>query len=277
MMQAIPIEQIRHRQDARHRDESALNALAESMGEIGLINPIRVRPVGAGLFEVVAGSHRLQAAELLEWPTISAFVASDDDLHAELAMIDENLVRAELSAVERAEQTARRKAIYLELHPETTHGGDRKPDQVANLATRSFASATASATGLGERTVRRDAERGEKVFAPTMDIIRGTALDTGTYLDKIKKIDKPSDQVKAARRDLAWHKKQERESASGIARRYQPAPPTELFERFCNVSSSITAIDVKAVIEGAGRQRSVLGQHASSVIEVMEQILEGLG
>lgn len=66
-------------------------------------------------------------------------------------MIDENLCRNELSPAERASQTARRKAIYLELHPETAHGGDRKSDQVDNLSTRSFAEETASATGKDER------------------------------------------------------------------------------------------------------------------------------
>ncbi len=117
----IPIEAIRHRPDARHRSDEALDALAESMDEIGLINPIRVRHVGDGQFEVVAGSHRLQAAELNGWREIAAIVTDDDDLHAELAMIDENLVRTELSPAERAQQTARRKAIYLALHPETAH------------------------------------------------------------------------------------------------------------------------------------------------------------
>lgn len=41
-------------------------------------------------------------------------------------MIDENLCRAEMSPAKRASQTARRKAIYIELHPETSHGGDRR-------------------------------------------------------------------------------------------------------------------------------------------------------
>lgn len=78
-------------------------------------------------------------------------------------MIDEKLCRAELSPADRAQQTARRKAIYVELHPETAHGGDCRFDQVANLSTRSFADETAEATGKDARTIRRDAERREKV------------------------------------------------------------------------------------------------------------------
>lgn len=88
--------------------------------------------------------------------------------------------RSELSASQRATSIARRKAIYLELHPETRHGGDRKSDQVDNLATRSFAAETATATGRDERTIRRDAERGEKVIPEVMEMIAGTRLDTGT-------------------------------------------------------------------------------------------------
>ncbi|WP_146119554.1 hypothetical protein [Phyllobacterium phragmitis] len=55
----------------------------------------------------------------------------------------------------------------------------------------SFAEATAAVTGADARTVRRDAERGEKVIPEVMDMIRSTKLDTGTYLDKIKKLSPP--------------------------------------------------------------------------------------
>lgn len=83
------------------------------------------------------------------------------------AGIDENLCRAELSPSDRAKQTARRKAIYLELHPETAHGANLEGAGVANLSTPetpAFATATANITGQSERAVRRDAERGEKVI-----------------------------------------------------------------------------------------------------------------
>lgn len=62
----------------------------------------------------------------------------------------------------RAEQTARRKAIYEELHPETRHGAVGRAGK-SGQDVHSFADATAAATGKDARTVRRDAERGEKV------------------------------------------------------------------------------------------------------------------
>ena len=117
-------------------------------------------------------------------------------------MIDENLCRAELSPSDRARYTARRKAIYEDLHPETKHGGDRKSDQVENFATRSFAADTAAKTGQTDRAIRMHAERGEKVLPEVLDLIRGTVLDTGTYLDRIKRLP-GNEQYKAAKRDLA--------------------------------------------------------------------------
>ena len=181
LLLGVPIELIQHRPDARPRGLEALSALADSIDQVGLIQPIRVRRVGER-YEVVAGSHRLQACDLLGWSAIPCIVVDDDDLRAELAMIDENLVRTELSSAERAKQTARRKAIYTELHPETTHGGNLEGAGVANFATPetpSFAKATARFTGKSERAVRLDAERGEKISPEALDLVQGTRLDKG--------------------------------------------------------------------------------------------------
>ena len=121
-------------------------------------------------------------------------------------MIDENLCRAELSATERSGQTARRKVIYEELHPETRNGavgnGREKVRQVgeATPADR-FTAETASATGRSERAVQRDAERGEKVSAEVLQMVQGTKLDTGAYLDELKKLP-ASEQFTVTKRDL---------------------------------------------------------------------------
>jgi len=80
-------------------------------------------------------------------------------------MVDENLCRAELSPADRASQTARRKAIYEELHPETRLGENQhtRVRQVGEPSVERFTAETASAIGKSERAVQRDAERGEKI------------------------------------------------------------------------------------------------------------------
>lgn len=210
----LPIDQIIRRADARAVDPATVAGLAESIAEIGLINPIRVRKSGDG-WEVIAGAHRLEACKSLGLAEIGADVVEDDDESAILAMIDENLCRAELSPSDRARLTAQRKAIYLRRHPETDHGGNLggPSGQFVHTATPSFTEDTAKAIGKDERTVRRDAERGEKVIPEVFDMIRGTKLDTGTYLDKLKRLE-PNEQVQAARRDLAFMRQQEREDTA---------------------------------------------------------------
>lgn len=212
MFRDLPTDTIDLRADARAIDETAVAGLVESIANVGLINPIRVRAAG-DRWEVIAGAHRLTAVKRLGLADITAIVVTDDDLHAELAMIDENLCRAELSPSDRAKQTARRKAIYLELHSDTAAGvagANARWNATDKMSTASFATETARLTGKDERTIRRDAERGENVIDAAIDLIRGTELDTGTYLDKLKKLS-PSEQVYAAKRDLNFHISQERE------------------------------------------------------------------
>lgn len=220
MTALLPTDLIDVRVDARAVDAATVAGLAESIASVGLINPIRVRPNG-DRWEVVAGVHRLLACKQLGLAEIESNLVTDDDLHAELAMIDENLCRAELSPSDRARQTARRKAIYEELHPETRLG-ENQHTRVGQVVQPNFASATATVTGADARTVRRDAERGEKVIAEVLDLIKGTKLDTGTYLDKLKG-QTPNEQFKAAKRDLAYLKSIEREKTSGMSRRFKPA------------------------------------------------------
>lgn len=204
MLRQIDIELIRARDDARLVDREKIAAIADSIASIGLINPVRVREKG-GVYELIAGNHRIEACRSLGLVDISAFIVHDDDLKAELAMIDENLCRAELSPSDRARQTARRKAIYEALHPETRHGANqhtRGVDKLSTPAAERFTANTARQTGQDERTVRRDVDRGEKVIDEVLDLIRGTSLDTGIYLDGLKRLP-PNEQVTAAKRDLA--------------------------------------------------------------------------
>ncbi|UVK43278.1 ParB N-terminal domain-containing protein [Mesorhizobium sp. AR07] len=279
----IPIEDIRRHPGARPLNDESLLGLADSIAEVGLINAIRVRRHGDG-YQVIAGHHRFAACDSLGWTEIDATIVDDDDLHAELVMIDENLCRAELSPVDRAKQTARRKAIYIELHPETKHGGNLEGSGVANFATPEiprFTAATATVTGQSERLVQLNAERGEKVIDEVVDLIRGTKLDTGSYLDRLKGL-RPNEQVFAAKRDLAYERsKADQPRQGGIAGRYAAAAsqmPTaaEIFDRFIKLVDEIEAFSIPDLITGADRKRAVLGQRASGLADRMSAIMEGL-
>jgi hypothetical protein len=215
MIRDLPIDQIDGRSDARQIDEATVGGLVDSIGTVGLICPIRVRAIG-DRWEVIAGHHRLAACTRLGLAEITADIIDADDLHAELAMLDENLLRHDLSPSERAVQTARRKVLYLVLYPDTAHGTPGVSRQVGDTQERTeaerFTANTAAATGQSERAVQRDAERGEKVIPEVIDMIRGTELDTGTFLDKIKKYP-PNDQVAIATRELARIRAEERDHA----------------------------------------------------------------
>lgn len=94
-------------------------ALVASIREVGLLQPIVITE---GL-RLVAGRHRLEAFRQLGRMSIPARIVSLSEVDAQLAEIDENLARHELTALERAEQLAKRKVLYEAKHPETRHGG----------------------------------------------------------------------------------------------------------------------------------------------------------
>src|SRR5205807_649917 len=112
----IPVAEIKVPRD--RRDPGDVAELADSIRELGLLQPITVTPD----YRLVAGGRRLRAFKALRLPEIPAVVRRLDEITAELAEIDENLVRLELTHLERGEQLARRKALYLTLHPETGQG-----------------------------------------------------------------------------------------------------------------------------------------------------------
>jgi ParB family chromosome partitioning protein len=107
-LRQIPIEMLsaNPRQPRRQFDEESLVALAESIRSRGLIQPVLVRPLAGGRYELVAGERRWRAAQLAELPTIPAVVREHDDAESlELAVI-ENMAREDLNPVEEARACA---------------------------------------------------------------------------------------------------------------------------------------------------------------------------
>ncbi len=82
----------------------ALEALAESIGKYGVIQPIAVRenPVMAGSYEIIAGERRWRAAKMAGLSEIPAVILEGDDLRAAQISIIENIQREDLNPVEEA-------------------------------------------------------------------------------------------------------------------------------------------------------------------------------
>src|SRR3954453_11908046 len=94
-LRQIPVDLIRPnpRQPRREFDEAALLALASSLEDRGLLQPVLVRPAAGGTYELIAGERRWRAAQLAGLETIPALVRVHDDAESlELALI-ENMAR----------------------------------------------------------------------------------------------------------------------------------------------------------------------------------------
>ncbi|MGN0106694.1 MAG: ParB/RepB/Spo0J family partition protein, partial [Hominilimicola sp.] len=90
------------KQPRRHFDEDKITALAESITEHGLIQPIIITPSENGMYKIVAGERRWRAAKKAKLKEIPAVVRSyNEEQVAEIALI-ENLQRENLNPIEEA-------------------------------------------------------------------------------------------------------------------------------------------------------------------------------
>lgn len=87
-------------------DEAALLGLAESVKIRGILQPILVRPLAGGTYELIAGERRWRAAQLAELESIPAIIRHHDDAASlEVALI-ENMAREDLNPVQAAKACA---------------------------------------------------------------------------------------------------------------------------------------------------------------------------
>ena len=107
-LREIPVELIapNPNQPRRGFEEQSLLALAESIRTRGVLQPVLVRPLVGGRYELIAGERRWRAARIAERDTVPAVVRRHDDAESlELALI-ENMAREDLNPVEEARACA---------------------------------------------------------------------------------------------------------------------------------------------------------------------------
>jgi ParB family transcriptional regulator, chromosome partitioning protein len=107
-LREIPLELIQPnaRQPRRGFDQARLAELAESIRTRGVLQPIVVRPLAGGSFELVAGERRMRAAQMVKLETIPALVRDTDDWERLDVALAENMARVDLNAIEEARACA---------------------------------------------------------------------------------------------------------------------------------------------------------------------------
>lgn len=155
----------------RKLNDSKVQGLSESFSSIGQLQPITVVKDEAG-YLLIAGMHRLEAAKLIGWKTIEAQVFEGSLIEIELAEIDENLMRNDLTVLEQGEHLARRQEL-VGAKPWRPNKGDimsplKTTDEIAQDI------------GLTERSAQRRMQVARNITPEVKDAIRNTEIANST-------------------------------------------------------------------------------------------------
>lgn len=101
----LPISQVQPglNQPRKHFDEDALHDLSDSITEHGIIQPLTVRRLSSGYYQIIAGERRWRAAKIAGLTEVPAVIIEADDRKVMEIGLIENLQREDLSPIEEAE------------------------------------------------------------------------------------------------------------------------------------------------------------------------------
>lgn len=192
----------------RSIDEEHAKAIAISIADIGLIQPITVRSTPAaktGKFTLVAGGHRLRACQLCGLERIDVVVMKADKDDAQVLEIAENFYRNELSKLDRAIFVGRMREIWEAKNGAINPRGGRPKKNTAQFTaffTGKFSSFVADRLGVGNRTAELLDEISRKLHPRLRAKIKGTAAaDNLTILKKLKSMPEAKQTALAAAMD----------------------------------------------------------------------------
>ena len=130
----LPLSRVEPRQDQPRTefDEEALRQLADSIREYGLIQPITVRPLDRGYYQIIAGERRWRASRMAGLTEVPVrIIEADDRTTAEMALV-ENLQREDLNPLEEAQGYKKLMADYGLTQEEVAVRVQKSRSAVAN-------------------------------------------------------------------------------------------------------------------------------------------------
>lgn len=176
----------------RSADADKVRQLAASIAEIGLLNPITIAPSG----RLIAGLHRLEACRVLGLAEVEVTIINLDPLDEELAEIDENLQRNDLTVLEQADHLHRRNQI-LEEKGQRARVGDNQHRGGDTVTPPKTTAEIAADMGLSERSAQRRAQIARDLLPDVKEAIRDLPIaDSTTQLLELARL--PEDEQRAA-------------------------------------------------------------------------------
>ena len=192
-MLTMDIRQIKIKSNRKRRiNQDKVNELRESIKQVGLMNPITLDKNNY----LIAGHHRYQAMLALGRKDVPYTVLETDDaLLIELAEIDENFIRYELTEIELGEHLKARKEIYEKLYPQTNNGGDRKSairSQIlaSDNTQKSFVDDTSEKLNKSQSTIKDSIKIAKDIAPEVKEMIYDTPLaDQKTNLLELSRLE----------------------------------------------------------------------------------------
>jgi ParB family chromosome partitioning protein len=134
-MQSVAIDRLRpgKYQPRSHMDEASLDDLAASIREQGVMQPILVRPVDGGRYEIIAGERRWRASQRAGLTEVPVLVKSVPDQAALALALIENIQREDLNPLEEAQGLQRLIAEFGLTHEAAAKAVGRSRSAVSNL------------------------------------------------------------------------------------------------------------------------------------------------
>lgn len=215
----IQISSIKIKDNRRPINNLKVSELAESIKNIGLINPITVRKDENNGYALIAGLHRLEAFKSLNRDEIQVNVLSVEENEADLMEIDENLIRNEIHFIDRGDLFNRRDEILINLGIRAREGRPKNTAESAELLTTKD---IAKEIGISERKLYEEKQISRTLIPEAKEII------------KIKEL--PKEEAKRiAKEEPELQKKIISKLANGVAKNHKEASlkikREEVFER----------------------------------------------
>lgn len=237
----LPISKVepREAQPRKVFDEEALQALADSIAQYGLIQPIVARRLDSGYYQIIAGERRWRAARLAGLSEVPVrVIAADDRRTAELALV-ENLQREDLNPIEEAKGYRALMEDYGLSQEETAQSVGRSRPAVAN------------------------ALRLLSLTPPVMNLVEKGELSAGHARALVPLLD-PKKQLDAA--ELVVKKGLSVRRTEQLAAKLQKEPPEEKPDE--GISVDYAAEVSEALSEALGRRVQLIDGKRSGKIEL---------